>query len=368
MRIAFYAPLKPPDHPVPSGDRRVAQLFLAALRQAGHEPILAARLRSYDGTGDARRQGRLARLGARLAGRFVARCRRRPNEAPQLWFTYHLYHKAPDWLGPQVADRLGIPYLVAEASHAAKREGGAWTLGCRAAAAAIRRADAVIGLNPADREGVVPLLRDPARWVAMKPFIDAAEYSAPLHRSGVPARLAVVAMMRPGDKLASYCLLGEALRRLLDLPWSLEVIGDGPARQAVEEALAPLAGRVLWTGALAGPAVAARLAAADLYLWPAINEAFSMAFLEAQASGLPVVAGDAGGVRSIVAAGHTGLVVPAGDAAAFAAAVRALLLDPERRARLGEAARRHVLAEHDLGAAACRLAAVIDGIAKARAA
>ena len=36
MRIAFYAPLKPPDHPVPSGDRRMARLLMAALATAGH--------------------------------------------------------------------------------------------------------------------------------------------------------------------------------------------------------------------------------------------------------------------------------------------------------------------------------------------
>ena len=52
MRIAFYAPLKPPDHPMPSGDRRVAQLLWEALRGAGHAPFLASRLRSYDGVGD----------------------------------------------------------------------------------------------------------------------------------------------------------------------------------------------------------------------------------------------------------------------------------------------------------------------------
>jgi len=40
VRIAFYAPLKPPDHPVPSGDRRIAELFLRALRQAGHQPFV----------------------------------------------------------------------------------------------------------------------------------------------------------------------------------------------------------------------------------------------------------------------------------------------------------------------------------------
>ena len=64
MRIAFYAPLKPPDHPVPSGDRRVAGLLLDALRLAGHRPFVASRLRIYDGHGDPARQARLAAIGA----------------------------------------------------------------------------------------------------------------------------------------------------------------------------------------------------------------------------------------------------------------------------------------------------------------
>ena len=65
--------------------------------------------------------------------------------------------------------------------------------------------------------------------------------------------------------------------------------------------------------------------ARDLYLWPAINEAYGMAFLEAQAAGLPVVAGRTGGVPAVVADGVTGLLTPIGDAAAFAGAVARLL-------------------------------------------
>ena len=102
--------------------------------------------------------------------------------------------------------------------------------------------------------------------------------------------------MRPGDKLASYRILGDALARLGDLAWSLEVVGDGAARPEVERALAPLGARVAWAGALGPAALARHLAAADLCLWPAVNEAFGMALLEAQASGLPVVAGASGGV------------------------------------------------------------------------
>jgi hypothetical protein len=51
MRIAFYAPLKPPFHPVASGDRTMARLLIEALRRSGHEVAVAAALRSRDGTG-----------------------------------------------------------------------------------------------------------------------------------------------------------------------------------------------------------------------------------------------------------------------------------------------------------------------------
>lgn len=366
MRIAFYAPLKHPDHPIPSGDRRVAQLFLAALRLAGHDAVVAARFRSYDGIGDLRRQARLARVGAQLAARFLRRCREEPEAAPELWFTYHLYHKAPDWLGPPIADALSVPYVVAEASDAPKQAVRAWAVGREAAACAIRRADAVIGLNPADRDCVLPLLQDPRRWVPLKPFIDVSPFSQRLQPQAGPPCLIVAAMMRYGDKLASYRILGDALSCLLDLPWSLHVIGDGPARSEVEEALHPLEGRVTWWGALDSSAVARRLASADLYVWPALNEAFGMALLEAQASGLPVVAGESAGVGEIVVSQHTGILVPPGNVSAFAAAVRRLVTDRSCRAAFAEAAQQRVRSEHGLSDAARRLAAVIGALVPAR--
>jgi glycosyltransferase involved in cell wall biosynthesis len=365
MRIAFYAPLKPPDHDVPSGDRRVARLLIDALNLAGHEPFIASRLRAFDPTGTG--QARFATLAARFAERLIDRWRARPEIAPQLWFTYHLYHKAPDWLGPAVSAALGIPYVVAEASFAAKRAGGAWDVGHRAVAAALRRADCVIGLNAADRDGVMPLLASPERFVALAPFLDARAYRLARH-PGSPPRLITVAMMRPGDKLASYRVLGTALTALLDRDWSLEIVGDGPARADVEAALAPLGSRVRFVGEAGEAEVAARLAAADLFVWPAINEAFGMAILEAQASGLPVVAGNSGGVADVVADGVTGLLAPPGDPAAFAAAVRALLENPTRRAAFAAAARDKVQREHDLPAAARVLADAIASLGRVRAA
>jgi len=369
MRIAFYAPLKPPDHPLPSGDRRVAQLFCEALRGAGHEPFLASRLRTYDGEGDPPRQARLGGIARASAGRLLRRWRQEPRTAPELWFTYHLYYKAPDWLGPAVSTALGIPYVIAEASSAPKRAGGDWQIGHRAVEEALRQADAVLGLNPADRECVLPLLQDPRRWIALSPFLDAPRYSGRLTpQPSSPPRLIAVAMMRPGDKLASYSLLGAALADLLDLPWSLDIVGDGPARDAVEGALVRLGARVRYLGALDEAAIAAALAEADLFVWPAVNEAFGMALLEAQASGLPVVAGASGGVAEIIASGKTGLLARPGDVASFAAAVRCLILDGAARGAMGRAARVKVEREHDMPAAAARLAAVLAPLGGVRAA
>jgi glycosyltransferase involved in cell wall biosynthesis len=362
MRVAFYAPLKPPDHPTPSGDRRVAQLFFAALRLAGHDVFVASRFRSYEGRGDKIRQERLASLAGILAERFLRRCLEAPETAPELWFTYHLYHKAPDWLGPRISDGLDIPYLLAEASDAPKQALGKWAAGRDAAQRAIRRADAVIGLNPTDQESVLPLLRDRRRWVAIRPFLDAACFGPQTGAALGPPRLIVIAMMRYGDKLASYRILGDALSRLLDLSWSVEVVGDGPARSEVEEALDSVGERVIWSGMLDHAAIRARLGSADLFVWPAINEAFGMALLEAQASGLPVVAGRAGGVDEVVVSELTGLLVPPGDVLAFAAAVRSLIVDQGRRAAFAKAAQERARAEHDLPIAARRLADVIDAV------
>ncbi|WP_188259829.1 glycosyltransferase family 4 protein [Azospirillum tabaci] len=392
MRIAFYAPLKSPTHPVPSGDRRMARLLMAALEGAGHRVTLASTLRSWD---DGRRPGRaerLAALGARCADRLTARWR---DDPPDLWFTYHLYHKAPDWIGPAVSRRFGIPYVVAEASFAAKRAIGPFAAGHRAAEAAIRQAAAVVNLAGHDAEGVLPLLRSPDRLVRLRPFLDTRPFAAAAverdrHRAALAERyglnpdvpwLLAVGMMRSGDKERSYEILAKALspspaqrgRAVVGASGPhLLIAGDGPARPRIEAlfgggALAPtptlprLAGEgVVFLGQQGSDALTALYAAADLMVWPAVNEAYGMALLEAQAAGLPVVAGRTGGVPDVVRDGVTGLLPPVGDAEAFAAAVRALLDDPGKRRHFGEAAHRIAAAEHDLTNAV----KVLDGVVR----
>ncbi len=229
--------------------------------------------------------------------------------------------------------------------------------------------------NPVDAE----CLPDPDRVRRIKPFLDAAPFRAAAAQRRAaraataaahgldPARpwLLAVAMMRPGDKLASYQLLGDALARLdrlgLDgLEWQSLVAGDGSARAEVEAAFDALApGRVRFLGAMAPDDLPALAAACDLMVWPALNEAYGMALLEAQAAGLPVVAGHSGGVAAVVRDGETGRLTAPGDARAFAEAVRGLLEAPGTRRAMAEAAVAAVAAEHDLSAAAGRLDAVL---------
>ncbi|MET0681780.1 MAG: glycosyltransferase family 4 protein [Casimicrobiaceae bacterium] len=366
MKVAFYAPMKPTDHPVPSGDRAMGQSLLRALRTAGHDTFVASRFRSFDGRGDPTRQERLQALGHRLAARLVRRLRHSAAR-PDVWFTYHLHHKAPDWLGPAVSHALDIPYVIAEASVAAKQSRGAWALGYAGSVAAIEAAAATIFLNPVDLPGV-HAVRGPARAdERLPPFLDLAALAVPapvsdadvLVRSG-RARLITVAMMRPGAKLASYRLLAEALAQIALPAWELVIVGDGKARLDVEAAFARFdPDRIRMVGLQDAPTVAAWLRASDIFVWPAVDEAFGMALIEAQACGLPIVAGDGGGVAAVVASGRTGLLVPVGDARAFAAAIVRLLTDTGLRRRMASEAVAYAKSEHDLPAAASRLDAVL---------
>lgn len=378
MRVAFYAPMKPPTHGTPSGDRRVAGLYMDALARAGHKVELASTFRSYDGPGDPARQEALREQGLALARRMVAQWRDAPRAArPELWFTYHVYYKAPDWLGPEASAGLGIPYAIAEASHAEKRAAGPWAIGHAAAGAAIRRADLLLCPSRDDVEGLGPVAAGAERIVLLPPFLDVAPFRAAArsreaHRAGFAAAhgldpalpwIVVAAMMRPGDKLASYRALATALARIRDLAWRLLVAGDGPARAEVEAAFdAAIPRRGVFLGALPAERVSALFAACDLCVWPAVNEAYGMALLEAQAAGVPVVSCALRGVPDVIEDGKTGLLAAPGDAAGFATLVRTLLADPARRATLGRAAAEFVRAARSVEAASGSLAQALERI------
>jgi glycosyltransferase involved in cell wall biosynthesis len=171
--------------------------------------------------------------------------------------------------------------------------------------------------------------------------------------------ITVVAMMRAGDKLASYRMLAEATQRLDDLPWQLVIAGDGAVRAEVEKLFDH---RACFLGSLAQRRIAEVLAASDVCAWPAVNEAYGMALLEAEACGVPVVSCATRGVPDVVVDGRTGVLVPYGDEDAFAGALRVLLVDHERRRSLGREAARYVAAERSLESASARIGAALSAL------
>jgi len=352
-KLAFYAPMKPPDHPVPSGDRQMARLIMRALTLAGFEPMLASRLRSH---GFAPAEAALAEAAAvERASIIAAWDAMEAARRPEAWLTYHPYYKAPDLIGPQIAARFAIPYVTAEASFAGKRDRDEWAGLQRHVKAAVRAAALNICFTAEDREGLERLV-GLERIADLAPFIDAEPIPLAPKQPNGPVRLVTVAMMRPGAKLASYQMLARALARILDLPWTLDIVGDGSKRAAVAAAFAHVpADRLCWAGELDASAVAARLAVADLFVWPGTGEAYGMAYLEAQAASLPVVAQATAGVPTVVRHGATGLLTPAGDDAAYSGAIARLITDQPLRHRLGHAARKFVTEERSITAAAAHL-------------
>lgn len=374
MQVAFYAPLKPVDHPVPSGDRLMARMLCEALRMAGMEVDIAARLRSRVADGNIVRQVQLAELGTKLAARLLRQYQSGTRPRPDVWFTYHLYYKAPDWIGPIVAGALDIPYVVAEASFAPKRAEGPWRQSHVAVETALRCSDAVFSLNRSDMD-CLRAVCDPQVLHYLPPFADIGCWKVP-GRGGIdPAvvRLVTTAMMRPGDKMKSFELLARSLGRLVRdcvTNWNLTVIGDGPARHEAETLFADQElgkGRVTFAGMCVPDRIHALLGQSDLFVWPAINEAFGMALLEAQAAGLPVLAGDAGGVSGIVADGKTGWLVPVGDEAAFSARLaKCLTTDVETLRTFGLAGARKAEHEHTIRSAADMLGAELQKLVTKR--
>jgi glycosyltransferase involved in cell wall biosynthesis len=354
MRIAFYAPLKAPGHLVPSGDRQMSRLLIAALRRSGHTVEVASTLRAFlsEHSTFAEREARAHEEIARLDADWVR------HDVPDMWFCYHPYYKAPDLIGPALARRFAIPYVTAEASYAGKRNADRWAIIQARVVACVKLAAVNLCFTQRDRDGLVQVAPE-AVFADLKPFIDTAPFAAQAKRSSLP-KLVAVAMMRQGDKLRSFTMLAAALELIADTPWHLTVVGDGPARREVEALFRRFdPARIAWTGEACPEDIPRHLHDGDLYVWPGCGEAYGLAYLEAQAAGLPVVAQNTAGVPEVVLAGETGLLTPTGDIVAYANAIRRLLSDDPLRTRMSTAARKFVHEERSLAPAAVKLDAIL---------
>jgi glycosyltransferase involved in cell wall biosynthesis len=358
LDIAFYAPLKSPGHAVPSGDRLMARMLVACLARAGHRVTVVSDLRAYVGDpGDVAAWARVRDAAAgecnRIAGEWTA-------GQPDMWFCYHPYYKSPDLIGPPLAARFGLPYVTCEASYSARRNLGVWVEMQAHALAAVKGAALNLCLTARDRAGLQAAAPG-ARLERFAPFIAVDGFGAA--PAPLPGHLVCVAMMRAGDKFDSYRRLAAWVALLPQgLDWHLTVAGDGPMRAEVQALFRDVAGRITWAGAVEAAGVAALLVQGAVYVWPGCGEAYGLAYLEAQAAGVPVVAQAVAGVPEVVVDGVTGMLVPGGDDRAAADAIARLLRDAALQRRMGQAARAHVAAHHAMPGAAARLDSLLRGV------
>ncbi len=182
-----------------------------------------------------------------------------------------------------------------------------------------------------------------------------------------PAKVLCVAAHRPYKGLP---VLIEACRILRGegIPFRCEIVGSGPMTAQLEKRIraAGVEDSVHLAGAHPQDAVARMVAESALFVLPSIvaddgqMEGIPVALMEALATGRPVVSTSISGIPELVENGVNGLLVPPGDAQAFADAMRTLLQNPGMRAAMGEKGQRKIRTEFTLPECARELIALLD--------
>ena len=360
MRVLFYSPFESAAAETPSGAARMAMQFRMAIEMAGCDVTAPSLPLTRDGVGDPDRQTELRVRAEQAADDLLSMIAQGRLVRPDVWFSYHVYYKAPDWIGPAVSASLGIPYVVAEGSHAPKRASGPWKQGHDGATRALEAADLILAMTGFDRQCLEILC--PGRVRDFEPFIDVRAFRDPVEPRAFKGRLLAVGMMRNERKLQSYRLVADVMGLLPQHGYTLRIAGDGAFRGTVEGVLADAVtdGRVAFLGVLSPAALRAEMRESDILLWPGIGEAYGVTYLEAQASGLPVVACRNRGVVDVTCDGQTALLCAPGDGACMAGAVETLARDGARFARMRAAAWDYVHAERSLERASALLRAHLD--------
>lgn len=353
LKIAFYAPFKPLNHPNPSGDLMIGRSICTFLENRGHKVATVSQLRT-------RLIFEKPWLWPQLLMERQKIDRRLKRLVPDLWLTFHTYYKGPDLLGPGACSRLKIPYTIFQGIYATKyrRHLRTW-LGYRANTHALKKAVHVFTNKKKDHHNLSRLVTK-NRLSYIAPGItpeqfrfdeDARQQLRRRFNIAESPLLVTAAMFRPDVKTIGLLTVIEACGRLAkEIPdLQLLIIGDGQEKKRLTSAAGrALPGKAHFAGQVPRHRMHRYLSAGDLFAFPGINESLGLVFLEAQACGLPVVAFDNAGVGEAVSDGVTGFLVPLHDNEGFAAAIKKLIQDPDRRRRMGAAASIYIRERHDL--------------------
>lgn len=303
----------------------------------------------------------------------------------------HLREFAPDFIyeryslfaraGSVLARELGVPLVLEVNAPLSDEQRDHRGLVFAEAARRLERAtllaaDRIVTVSPELRRWVVAQGVEPGRVAVLSNAVDPARFELPsgerartrksLGLDGQPV-VAFLGSLRPWHDVASL-VSAVALLRTRGSPVHLLVIGDGPARPALEELarLEQIEGAVTFTGAVPHQSVPALLAAADVAA-ATYDRSPSFYFsplklYEYLAAGRPVVGASVGEIGHCVRPGETGLLYPPGDVAELAAALDSLLEDRVRAKSLGRAGREHVREHHTWERNARSVAALAAGV------
>lgn len=250
----------------------------------------------------------------------------------------HLFF--PSFLGGMAARIRGKPLVVTVHGVRAVRDRVSNTLQelwMRSLARLLfRAADRIICLTRPDAEEIRQYGADPRKIAVLSNGFDASRFSP----SDAPRERRVVWTGRFVEEKGLLYLIEAWERVHAAFPQHrLVLVGDGPQRAAVEEAirLRRLQGSIEILGRRRQDEIAAELRRAELFVLPSIQEGFPKSLLEAMACGTPVVTTTS--LAEIV--GPAGRTVPVREADALAATIIAILRDPADRRRMGELAALH---------------------------
>jgi phosphatidylinositol alpha-1,6-mannosyltransferase len=216
-----------------------------------------------------------------------------------------------------------------------------------------------------------------ARMTRLHPGVDAASF-----RPDPAARGAIRERYRLGDRPVVVCVSRLVPRKGQDTllrAWpavlgrvpdaALLIVSGGPYAKTLHELAARtgLSGSVTFTGSVPRAELPAHYAAGDVFAMPCRTrrggldvEGLGIVYLEASATGLPVVGGDSGGAPDAILEGETGYVVGGRDVAALSDRLISLLEDPASAKAMGEKGRAWVERDWNWDLTATRLRALID--------
>jgi D-inositol-3-phosphate glycosyltransferase len=287
--------------------------------------------------------------------------------APGRYDLVHGHYWLSGQVGAAAKQRWGVPlvqsmHTLGKVKNAALAQGDAAEpdIRIRGEAEVIATADRIVANTATEASDLIRLYdAEPSRVVAVSPGVDLATFTPGSQaearwRLGIPQDAVLLMFAGRVQPLKAPDVLLEAAARLVrDHPWLssqlLVAFVGGPSGTGRNDpdGLTELAsslgisGNVRLEPPCPQPDLADWYRAASLVVVPSYSESFGLVAVEAQACGTPVVAAAAGGLRTAVRDGVSGVLIDGHDPADYAAAIWRLITDPAQLARLSRGARLH---------------------------